>query len=368
MQAVRLITLCAVLALFAGGCHMAETSPGSRHAGAQGNAAAAPVLKTEAEGGGSAGCGQAPPVTPGQTRSFTVNAGGLKRTFRLHIPPGYDENVPASLVLNFHGYTGNALENERNSEMSDHADANGYLVVYPQATEFDGGEGLGRITSWNDRACNASPGPEGPICAPDAFVYPAPPECGVREDDCNWCTCHDDVAFVRVMLDRLEQMLCVDRGGVYATGISNGGMVVHRLGCELADRFAAVAPVAGVLANGFNCAPATRLSLMQIHGRQDTTVPYNGVKSSGGYFYESVKEVADLWGSGVSQQCDAALTPYPTTADGEKGWQCRRHAHCATGAEVVTCLWDGGHEWPGRVGNEPFGNDAMWAFFQQNHR
>lgn len=327
-----------------------------------------PVTVAAKVGVGTAGCGQPSPVTPGETRSFIVDVGGLSRKFRLHVPPGYDETVPTPLVLNFHGYTGNALENERSSGMSTHADEHGYLVAYPQATEFDGGPGFHRVTSWNDGSCNASPGPEGPICAADAFVYPAPPECGVREDDCNWCTCHDDVAFTSLMLDRLEAMLCVDRGAVYATGISNGGMVVHRLGCDLADRFAAVAPVAGALANGFNCAPSGRLALMQIHGRADTTVPYNGSKSSDGYFYESVREVVDLWGSDLSQQCAAPLSPYPTGADGKQGWQCRQHAGCRTGAEVVTCLWDGGHDWPGRVGNDPYGLDAMWAFFQKNHR
>ncbi len=55
---------------------------------------------------------------------------------------------------------------------------------------------------------------------------------------------------------------------VYATGMSNGGFMSHRLGCEASHVFAAIAPVSGLLANdsshaglgwlaqAYPCAPA----------------------------------------------------------------------------------------------------------------
>ena len=43
-----------------------------------------------------------------------------------------------------------------------------------------------------------------------------------------------------------ERERCIDRRRVFATGMSNGGFLSHRLGCELADRMAAIPPVAGV--------------------------------------------------------------------------------------------------------------------------
>ena len=55
----------------------------------------------------------------------------------------------------------------------------------------------------------------------------------------------DDIAFIGALLDAVEQSVCVDASRVYATGVSNGGGMVARLACELSDRLAAIAPVAG---------------------------------------------------------------------------------------------------------------------------
>ncbi len=55
----------------------------------------------------------------------------------------------------------------------------------------------------------------------------------------------DDVGYARVMLDDLARQFNIDKKRVYATGISNGAMMCYRLACELSDRIAAIAPVAG---------------------------------------------------------------------------------------------------------------------------
>ncbi len=109
------------------------------------------------------------------------------------------------------------LENEYTT-FSHHADKHGYVVAYPQATGFEVNGML--ITSWNDLGCNASPGPEGPICTDKAFDYPTPPECG-GPSECGWCSCYDDVGFIAALLDELEASLCVDLDRVFATGISS---------------------------------------------------------------------------------------------------------------------------------------------------
>ena len=58
--------------------------------------------------------------------------------------------------------------------------------------------------------------------------------------DCSWCSCADDVRFVSDLLDQLEGQYCIDRRRVFATGFSNGGMLVYTLGQELPHRFAAL--------------------------------------------------------------------------------------------------------------------------------
>jgi hypothetical protein len=136
----------------------------------------------------SKGCGGTPPLAPGESAARTIQVGDLEREYRLHLPAGFDPSVPAPLVLAIHGYTTTAerLEKEYTS-FSQHADEHGYVVVYPQATSFEVAGNL--ITSWNDLACNASPGPEGSTCTDEAVDYPTPPECG-EPRECDWCSCY----------------------------------------------------------------------------------------------------------------------------------------------------------------------------------
>ena len=315
----------------------------------------------------SAGCGVEPAAKPGTSIAATLDFQQLEREYRLHTPDSYDAARPVPLVLVIHGYMGTAerLENEYTS-FSQHADEHGYVVAYPQATGFEAGDY--RITSWNDLACNASPGPEGPTCMADADDYPTPPECG-EPRECDWCSCHDDVGFVAALLDEIQDSYCVDLDRVYATGISNGGMFVQRLGCDLSERFTAIAPVAGTLAKGFACAaPASpKTSILNFYGTEDRVVPFDGTPASDGFLYSPTSQVMAAWAAGTSQGCDEEDSPYATSRDGVAGLECRQHANCATRAEVVDCAWDGDHDWPRRNEDE-FGIDVIWEFFEKNSR
>lgn len=315
----------------------------------------------------SRGCGVRPPIAPGETGKLSIPVGDLEREYRLHLPPGYAPGRAVSLILDFHGYTGTAEQEEHDTGLSRHADEHGYAVVYPQATAFVAGMG-DSITSWNDLSCNASPGPEGPICSETAFKYAHPPDCG-EPRPCNWCTCHDDLEFVDRLLDRLGETLCIDLDRVYATGMSNGGMFVHRLGCDMPDRFAAIAPVGGTLARGFNCAPdtSTPLSVMNIYGSRDRVVSQDGTMSSDGYYYTAAEDVMSKWASPGSQDCEAVRTPYETSESGTLGLICTQHEGCSTGAEVVNCTWDGGHDWPKDEADD-LANEIIREFFAKHTR
>lgn len=313
----------------------------------------------------SVGCGKEPPSSPGSTATMSIVVDNLDRIYLLHLPQDYDLNTPTSLVLSVHGYTDSAGGMEVGTGMSYHADEYGYFVVYPNATSFSSSSGL--ISSWNDLSCNASPGPQGPICSENAVTYAFPPDCGDNiATECNWCTCNDDLAYIEQVLDEIEETLCIDLNRIFATGMSNGGMFVHRLGCDMAERFAAIAPVSGTLARGYNCAPdvSEQISVMNIHGKQDDYVDVTGKESSDGYFYTAIDDVMTLWATSLSQNCDEEVTPYSTIADGVEGMECTQNANCATGAEVVSCWWDSGHSWPGGI--TQFGNDMIWDFFLKN--
>ncbi len=116
-------------------------------------------------GAASSGCGLTPPSNPGRSVNLAFFYGGLNRGYRLHLPDGYDSSAPTPLVVSIHGYYSSGQTNENFTGLSASADTNGFIVAYPESTSFSA-PGWGNIKSWNDLACNASPGPEGPnLCA-----------------------------------------------------------------------------------------------------------------------------------------------------------------------------------------------------------
>jgi polyhydroxybutyrate depolymerase len=87
----------------------------------------------------------------------------------------------------------------------------------------------------------------------------------------------DDVQFTANILDQLQTKLCIDRTKVYAIGVSNGGGFTSLLSCKLANRFAAVATIAGAMyAPDGNCQPPRPMPLISVHGDNDPIVPYHG--------------------------------------------------------------------------------------------
>jgi polyhydroxybutyrate depolymerase len=83
------------------------------------------------------------------------------------------------------------------------------------------------------------------------------------------------VTFTRRLLARVEAVACIDRRRVDATGLSNGAGMVVRLACEASLQIAGVVPVAGYYSPPAPCEPGRPVSLLELHGTDDTVVPYN---------------------------------------------------------------------------------------------
>jgi polyhydroxybutyrate depolymerase len=284
-----------------------------------------------------------PPGTPGTTPpasgtpctgkealkgdlDWTLKVGGVDRTVHVHVPNGYDPTKALPVVLNFHGYTSNGAEQNLLARMNDKADAVTFIAVHP--------EGTGVTPSWNAGAC-----------------------CGDAAANAT-----DDVGFVGKIIDELESKLCVDAHRIFATGMSNGGFLSHRLACELSTRIAAVAPVAGLLAIP-TCNPARPMSVFQFHGTLDPLVPYDGNPSMG---FPSVLQTMSGWAA----RSGCAVTPRETSKTGDV--TCTTYDGCQGGAEVNLCtVTGGGHTWPGGLPVPSLGytttnivaTDAMWDFF-----
>ena len=335
--------------------------------------AAAPLAAGESPGcsAASAGAGLAASAQPGASIDLELQHGGLTRGYRLRLPAGYDGAEPVPLWLHVHGYTGSARHSDGWTGLAEIADREGFVLAFPQGTSFEAPTAnraqsrSATITSWNDLACSASPRPDGPTCREDANPYPCPPECGTC-GPCNWCSCHDDVGYIAALIDHLSAGICLDEDRVFASGYSNGGMFVHRLGCALGDRLAAVAPMHGYLAQGFNCsAEAPGPSILLIGGTADRTVPIDGVHASDGYLYTSQGQVAAKWAE--AQACAAEPVEIETPWDGRRELTCVEHSGCADGRAVRSCSWEGAHVWP-RDDDGNFGGELMWKFFSEAER
>src|SRR5215213_11750817 len=163
-----------------------------------------------------------------------IESGGQTRQYLLHVPASYKPEDPAALVLVFHGAGIGAERFVNYTRFSNVADREGFLIVYPQ------GQGPKEEVFWD-----TSPGSR-------------------------------DVQFISDLFDHLQRRCNVDPNRIYATGHSNGGGMVNRLACDLADRIAAIGPVSGAYSSG-NCSPARPIPVFAIHGTADNIVSYNGI-------------------------------------------------------------------------------------------
>lgn len=240
----------------------------------------------------------------------------------MHVPPRHDGKTPLPVVLNFHGRLSSPSQAEWISEMTPKADASGFVVVYPA--------GIGQ--TWNGGFC-----------------------CGQAQSENV-----DDVGFTRALLDELGAKLCIDARRVFATGLSNGGFMSHRLACELADRIAAVGPVAGHLLLP-SCKPSRPVPVIHFHGTSDTVVPYGG-----GLGMASVESSLAGW----AERNGCTGSAKETFARGDA--KCVTWDGCTAGADVTLCTIDGGgHTWPGgpalpglgKTSKDLDATDAMWTFF-----
>lgn len=255
--------------------------------------------------------------------TWSVTVGSLARTAKVHVPASYDPRTPVPLVINLHGRTGNATSQEIISHSIAKSDAAGFVAIHPEA--------WGSPTSWN----------AGGGCCDPAYSNAI-----------------DDTGFVAKLIDEASARLCLDADRVYVMGLSNGGYLAHRIGCELSDRVAAIGAVAGLLSLP-SCAPARPVPVWLVHGTDDQIVGY-------GY----VDETIAFWGA--TNQCTSTATTY-TNGDAS----CVTHAGCASGADVVACtIAGGGHQWPGgealpfmgKKSDDLIATDAMWEFFVAHPR
>ncbi|MGB2623960.1 MAG: PHB depolymerase family esterase [Candidatus Acidiferrum sp.] len=267
---------------------------------------------------------------PAGSKSVTMRFDGRTRRYILHIPLNHDSAKQVPLVMVLHGATQSPESAERMSRMSELADKNDFIAVYPSGT---GRDAAARVPTWNAGAC----------CA-----Y-------AMQNNV------DDVGFLRTLIDQLERDDNIDPKRVYVTGISNGAMLSYRLACELSGKIAAIAPVEG--AQDVECIPTDRVSLIVFHGTADHLVPFNG--GSTPFQMGSERKDNSVAGAISFWVKKDGCSPTPEHAESAEV-HTDFYFGCQDGSAVALYAIQGGHHmWPGlRIsGNHVPASEIMWQFF-----
>ena len=224
----------------------------------------------------------------------TITSNNVKRTYYLKLPKNYDSRSQYPLIFGFHGASGDYTSftegyYDLQSVVGDEA-----ILVYPNGLANEAG-----LTQWNNDI---------------------------------------DLIFFDDLFKELESHISFDKSRVFAVGHSAGAGFVHTLGCKRGNVLRAIAPVAGSLLDHNDC--IGQVAVMQIHGKNDSTVPLGMIKPSRDYWVAINSCTKSETHDGVDPSCVA-------------------YDDCDPQFPVQYCEHGGGHEWP-----DYFASTAMWSFFK----
>ncbi len=275
---------------------------------------------------------------------------GLERTYIAHIPSRLPRTGLAPLLIALHGGggSGRAMERLTRRGFNRLADKEGFAVVYPDAIDkhWNDGRGLVIYRSQRERV--------------------------------------NDVGFISALIDHFSERFGIDRRRVYVVGMSNGALMAYRLACELPQKIAAIASVAGGMPENLSrhCPASRPVPVLIIQGEDDPVVPWDGGKIRFGRLrlgrVLSVLDAVDYWSNRdrCSYAVDVGYLPDRDPRDGTRVWK-KGYAGCALGTEVVLYgIEGGGHTWPGgyqylpewligRTTKDINANEVVWRFFKE---
>lgn len=275
--------------------------------------------------------------------AHTVVSDGDERCYYLYVPPTLDSSQAAPLVVSMHGFLMNPDSQVELTGWHELAGREGFIVAYPQGTDFP--------QRWN-----------------------AGKEWGTGDVD--------DVALFHDVVKDVSQQVDVDPTRVYVNGFSNGGGMSVRIACELADEVAAVGAVAGAVVSLDDCRPSRPVPLIAFHGNADPIVNYYGF----GIQQDLLRSGAELtdapihflaaqnWVAQWAMLDGCASSPETISMKGDVRKE--YYTDCQDDVQVILYTIDGGgHTWPGgtpipglgKTSGDIDATEEMWRFFQTYH-
>jgi polyhydroxybutyrate depolymerase len=280
------------------------------------------------------------------TSKQSLRFDGRTRTYLIHVPPQYDDSKSFPLVIALHGGGGNSQNMMEKTGFNNVSDEKGFIVVYPDGV----GRFKNRLLTWNAGHC-----------------------CGYALDNNI-----DDVGFIRALIEKIQNNFNIDSKRIYVTGHSNGGMMTYRLGAELSDIIAAIAPVAGTIGGRENenstliiiPEPIHPVSVIALHGLLDESVPYNGGHGNNtrnDRIDLSVNESISFW----VEHNECNINPDRNVSDsGNIVIDYYLNGENKSDVAIVTVM-NGGHAWFGSdkdltENQEINATEVIWEFFESH--
>jgi polyhydroxybutyrate depolymerase len=285
----------------------------------------------------------------GRDVQVELEVGGLLRLYRAHVPERIGSAAP--LVLMLHGTGGNAIGSLRRYGWIPVSDAEGFVVVAPQATLRDPDKPYSfqaNPTQWNTGS--------GRGFAAERAI--------------------DDVGYIAAVIEDAQRRWSIETRKVFITGFSNGASMTFRLGVELSDRIAAIAPMLGhcwVTPPGTSGSGAPPCFLMV--GLQDPLNKYEGGEVVMPWGWRDVnppmRETVEKWKRYIGAAGEAEVL---RDEDGVRGVRWRGEVGVAFEYWELAEL---GHTWPGAVevlpeslvgktSNKVNATELIWAFFREH--
>ena len=285
---------------------------------------------------------------PSEQKTINITFDGVARNFIVYLPSGYNNSGKMPLIFAIHGGSGTPEGMINIANFKTIADRDKVILVYPEGVQ----------KNWNDGRPTA------------------PNQLGIN-----------DVGFFNQMCDYMITNYSVDGTKIYATGISNGGFMSSRLGCELSNRIAAIAVDAATIEATTiapNCKPNRPVPALYIHGTADPLVPFTGgLMTAGGTAGGTVLshfQAIDKWVTINGCNPTPTVTDLPDISNDGTTIKQRVYPGGTNGSEVVSyVVLNGGHTWPqgyqylneaiiGKTSQDMNACEVIWTFFKRFKR
>lgn len=280
-------------------------------------------------------------IDTGTTINTTMIWDGITRYYQVFVPTVLPENPPMLLML--HGTAFEVPPANPSTESwswQSVADQYGFILVQPAST-YNSNSG-----QWNWNA----------YFMDGAFQAPAP----------------DDSGFLRQLIVNLTSQYKVNPNMVFVTGFSSGAQMTERVGVEISDLVAAIAPTSGQLVGqqvpppGLPGPAVAPVSVQEWHGTADTGLSpcdYGTTKYSGVTFtLDTVDDTFNYW---VQQNdCTTLQTSQTLCTNGQAtpGLSGNVATGCKNSNMEVQFIWEEGvgHDW------KSTNNNARWLFLSSH--